>query len=84
MTVVARVTLTHGSLTDDSIVTIVEDGVELERGPVPVRDEVYGVVAPPRIGRAVETLGWRPVDGYQMTDTSDWCEFEVQLRGADD
>ncbi len=66
MSAIAVVTLVDGRVTPDSTVTVLEDGVQVARGPVPAHTDRAGFEAPARIVDGLAALGWRPVDSYRL------------------
>jgi hypothetical protein len=78
MTAVALVTLEGSRIAEDSTVTILVDGAPVAQGPVPLRVEGTGRLAPHRIVRGVADLGWRVIDYSQRREVEGGLEFDVE------
>jgi hypothetical protein len=81
MTAVALVTLDGTRLSEDSTVTVLEDGVRVAHGPVPSRVEGTGRLAPHRIVQGVADLGWRVVGYAERRQVDGGLEFDVERLG---
>ena len=80
MSAIAVVTLLDGRVNADSTVTVLVDGVQVARGPVPARTDRSGFAAPARIADGLAALSWRPVDHYRLQRPVPWgIELDVEL-----